>query len=65
MIMSASEMRMFLNQIDRAEFDENPRVYAKAIRTTLIVLGYDDDWVNGEFRDNLEHTYNFYFEREN
>lgn len=44
----------FLNQLLRAEYAENPRVYTKAIRATLIALGYDERYVEGAFRDILE-----------
>lgn len=31
--------------------------YLKAVRVSLVALGYDEKWVEGEFRDALEaHT---------
>lgn len=44
----------FLTSVMRAEYEENPRVYTKAIRSTLIALGYDENYINGEFRDRME-----------
>lgn len=44
----------FLNSVMRAEYDDNPTVYKKAIRATLIALGYDEDYINGEFRSRME-----------
>lgn len=47
----------FLFSINRAEMKENPRVYMKAIRATLVALGYNEDYINGEFRDIMEDLY--------
>lgn len=44
----------FLTLVLRDEYFENPRVYTKAIRSTLIALGYDEHYINGEFRDRME-----------
>lgn len=41
----------FLFNVHRAEADDNPRIYLKAIRCTLIALGYPEDYVNGDFYD--------------
>lgn len=60
--MSFEEMRDFLNKISRADFQENPIIYSKAIRVSLIALGYDEDWVNDEFREYLETTYEYFFD---
>lgn len=47
----------FLNSVMRAEYLDNPRVYKKAIRATLIALGYDEDYINGEFRTRMEEYF--------
>lgn len=39
----------FLSNVHRAEADEDPHIYLKAVRSTLIALGYPDDYVNGKF----------------
>lgn len=31
--------------------------YLKAVRASLVALGYDEQWVNGEFRTLLEARY--------
>lgn len=31
--------------------------YLKAVRVTLISLGFDDEWVENDFRDALEKEY--------
>lgn len=31
--------------------------YLKAVRASLVALGYDEDWVNGPFRTALERKY--------
>ena len=33
--------------------------YLKAVRASLVALGYDEHWVNGEFRDALNARYPF------
>lgn len=40
--------------VDRAERLENPKVYTKAIRATLLALGFKPSWVDGSFRTLLE-----------
>lgn len=47
----------FLTLVMRAEYEENPRVYTKAIRSTLIALGYDENYINGEFRERMENYF--------
>lgn len=44
----------FLCNVHREECDRDPVVYCKAIRATLLALGYDMDWVDGEFCEMLE-----------
>lgn len=50
-------MMSLIYDIDRVEMYDNPWLYFKAIRATLCALGFDESWVNGEFRDTLEKTY--------
>lgn len=38
----------------RAETSVNPIVYCKAIRATLLALGFKPSWVEGSFRSLLE-----------
>jgi hypothetical protein len=60
--MTNSEADVFMNQISRFEFAERPVEYSKAVRVTLTALGFDEDWVNGEFRERLESTFRYYFD---
>jgi hypothetical protein len=60
--MTYPELDVFFNQISRFEFAERPIEYSKAVRVTLIALGFDEDWINGEFRQYLETTFQFYFD---
>jgi hypothetical protein len=62
MVMTREEIFDFLNKISRSEFEERPVEYSKGVRVALIALGYDEDWVNGEFREYLETTYEYYFD---
>jgi hypothetical protein len=62
MVMDYPVMCEFFNQISRFEFAERPIEYSKAVRVTLIALGYDEEWVNGEFRQYLETTFEYYFD---
>lgn len=52
----------FLSNVHRAEADDNPRIYLKAVRSTLIALGYPEDYVNGEFYEWAlnQYPYNRY-----
>lgn len=52
--MTDQEARELIAKAHRAECEENPRIYLKAIRATLIALGYDPDWVNGRGREIFE-----------
>lgn len=56
-VMDEAEMWRFINAAHRTECDANEWVYTKAIRASLIALGYDQDWVNGPFREALETSY--------
>jgi len=59
--LSDEDLIKFIWETHRYETDENPHVYIKAIRSTLIALGYNEDFVNGklyemilnEWTDNL------------
>lgn len=52
--MSDYEVFRFLNNVARSEWEEGRRAYNKAIRVTLISLGYDRFWVEGRFREMLD-----------
>ena len=62
-IMDKDKMNKFIEDIGRSElYDEihNSNGYSryiKAIRASLIALGYDEEWVNSEFRDAIEKRY--------
>lgn len=62
-IMNFEEMREFLGKLSRAEFESNPIIFSKAVRVSLIALGYDENWVNTEFREYLETTYEYFFDK--
>lgn len=55
--MSPRETIQVCTGIDRAELYQDPIVYLKAVRATLIALGYESEQVNGSFRDLLESYY--------
>lgn len=62
-IMDKDEMNKFIENIGRTElYDEihnsngYPR-YIKAVRASLIALGYDEEWVDSEFRNAIEKRY--------
>ena len=44
----------------RAEYNNNPLVYEKAIRSTLLALGYDEDYITGIFHDLQDHIAKMY-----
>lgn len=52
--MTDQEARELIARAHRAECEEDPKIYLKAVRATLIALGYDEDWVNGRFREIIE-----------
>lgn len=68
-IMNHSDMMKFIDGIRRVELEEEietyknatPRIpyprYLKAVRVTLISLGYCQTWVETVFRDALEEKY--------
>lgn len=53
-IMTDAEARDLIARAHRAECDEDPRIFLKAVRATLIALGYDEEWVNGRGREIFE-----------
>lgn len=55
--MSPRETIQVCTGIDRAELYQDPIVYLKAVRATLIALGYESEQINGSFRDLLESYY--------
>ena len=63
--MDDEEMRKYIKLIDRNELDEDIREkkcesverYLQAIRVSLIVQGYDQEWVETTFREALEERY--------
>lgn len=52
--LNREHVNKMLSVIDRYERLENPHVYLKAIRATLLSLGFGVDWDENEFRDQLE-----------
>ena len=48
--LSDQETQELISRAHRAECEET-RVYLKAVRATLIALGYDEEWVNGRARE--------------
>lgn len=55
--LNHDNVQKFLKCAHRAECDMNPIVYCKAVRASLIALGFDYEWVDGEFREQLEEAY--------
>ena len=71
--MTTEEMNEFIEKINRAELTEELKVlnkcgkcpvisfnypkYLKAIRVSLVALGYDERWVDSVFRSALEKRY--------
>lgn len=53
--MSFSEMMSFILACNRLECDDEH--YSKGVRVALIALGYDEDWVNRQFREAYETYY--------
>ena len=49
--------RFFLSNVVRFEYFHDP-VFKKAIRCTLIALGYSEHYINGEFRDKRDEFFN-------
>lgn len=55
--LSPRETIQICTGVDRAELYQEPIVYLKAVRATLIALGYEKEQVNGSFRNLLESYY--------
>lgn len=47
----------FIASIDRAEASSDPVVWSKAVRCTLIELGFNEHWVNEVFRERIDSFY--------
>lgn len=61
--MTKTEAMQFINSLRRAEIEAPYNMdiitgYLKAVRVTLWALGYDELWVNGEFRNMMEEALN-------
>ena len=52
--MTKEEMTQFIGNVCRDEMNRNFSVYSKAIRATLIALGYNEDFVEDTFREEFE-----------
>lgn len=50
--------RVFLSNVVRFEYFQDPVIFKKAIRCTLIALGYSEHYINGEFRDKMDEFFN-------
>ena len=64
MKMTAQQMMDFIKGIGRSELwdelEERPKGYPrylKAVRVSLVELGYDEQWVDTTFRTALEKEY--------
>lgn len=64
MTMTEQQMMDFIKGIGRSELwdelEERPNKYPrylKAVRVTLVELGYDEQWVDTTFRTALEKEY--------
>lgn len=55
--LSEKDLRNFIRFTHRAECDRDSTVYIKAIRATLISLGYPEEFVNGELYELLLEEY--------
>lgn len=52
--MTDAEALELIARAHRAECEEDPRIFLKGVRATLIALGYDPEWVNGRGREIFE-----------
>ena len=55
--LNDDEARRLIAGVRRVELYECPRSYMKAVRATLIALGYDEYWVNSKFREMMGDMY--------
>ena len=56
-ILEEDKLLEFCKKLPRAEFEDNERsktVAIKAMRVVLFALGYDEDFVEDEFRKEIE-----------
>lgn len=53
--MTDQEALDLIARAHRAECEDDPRIFLKAVRATLIALGYDAEWVNGRAREIFEN----------
>lgn len=56
-ILEEDKLLEFCKKLPRAEFEDNERsktVAIKAMRVVLLALGYDEDFVEDEFRKEIE-----------
>lgn len=58
-VMSEAGLQQFVERIDRAEayMDGMSGGYLKATQIVLLVLGFDEDWVNGPLWSALQERY--------
>lgn len=57
--MEEDELKEFCKRLPRSEFegnDKNKTVAIKAMRVVLLALGYDESFVEEEFRNEIEKT---------
>ncbi len=52
--MTKEEMTQFIGNVCRDEMNRNFSIYSKAIRATLLALGYNEDFVEDTFREEFE-----------
>lgn len=57
--MTDEEVQDFVSHIWRAQTLDNPYVYLKAVRTTLIVLGYSSTWINKKLMPKIYKNQEF------
>lgn len=57
MRMTEADMGQFIARLHRAELDDDPRIYCKAVLVTLAELGYDRAWLHEIFQPRLEAYY--------
>lgn len=63
MQLTDEQARQLLKKVYRYETAINPHVYLKAVRVTLHELGYDDKWLETDFRDLIDEIYQEEFDK--
>lgn len=58
-LYNPKDLEVFIAEVSRCELWSDPRVYLKAIRASLLALGYPASFVETKVRDILERTYLF------